>query len=175
MWPNNLIFLSAKKTNPILSNTHLFVSLFTNDTLSNLVIASALLPDPSPAASSFPVHYVLHLMLIRDLGLDKTFHLFYFLFICNEVLFRFAAFEHRHDMCHLCDSMFWDLFDPFEQGQQLVVTCAQQGCVIGTSQIGVFSASDCNTVMVFLHYTQHDAFRIKCCTALVISRSLAFL
>ena len=104
MWPNNLIFLSAKKTNPILSNTHLFVSLFTNDTLSNLVIASALLPDPSPAASSFPVHYILHLMLIR--GLDKTFHLFYFLFICNEVLFRFAAFEHRHDMCPLCDSMF---------------------------------------------------------------------
>ena len=109
MWPNNLILLSAKKTNPILSNTDLFVSLFTNDTLSNLVIASALLPDPSPAASSFPVHYVLHLMLIRDLGLDKTFHLFYFLFIWNEVLFRFAAFEHRHDMCPLCDSMFWDL------------------------------------------------------------------
>ena len=51
-------------------------------------------------------------------------------------------------------------FDPFEQGQQLFFTCAQQDCVICKL---VSSASDCNSWCV----------QNKCCTciALVISRS----
>ena len=40
-------------------------------------------------------------------------------------------------------------------------TCAQQGCVICKPQIGLSSAFDCNSVMVFLQHAQHDVFRIN--------------